>query len=44
LSDLLVFLGFAAFSFGLYQIYPPISWLFTGAAIGYIGLLLGRET
>ena len=40
--DWIALLGFAAATYGVYQIYPPMAWIWGGAFLIYVGVLLGH--
>ena len=41
-DDLMLILGILMICFGLWQIYPPLAWLFGGAALIFIALVNAR--
>ena len=38
IAEVLVIIGFAAFGYGLYEIYPPAMFIICGAIIMYLGI------
>lgn len=42
--DILLYAGIGLLAWGLWQIYPPVSYIAVGLAFGYLSLWHGRPT
>ncbi len=42
-SQLICVTGTAAIGYGLWQIYPPLTWLAVGGFVCWMGVLMGRK-
>ena len=43
LRDAVLLAGVGSISFGLWQIYPPASWIFSGAVIAALAIAIARS-